>query len=288
MILNTSTKVTVFDAAVSHRTGHVFAGTSHGIFTWTRLGVPRGPCLQIVTRERERYDGCGSDVSAVAPDVDWHDDASGGQVVAAGLRNGGISLLDTRSRRWTPDGGGRMTSLVTDLHVLRRFPFHLVAAAADGSLARWDIRNPSAPVAVYAVGSEHNFLCQRRRCALDPSESFVVMDTGRWVPPANGWPNSGKSVASVSLWDVRTGQKMWLHESSTPLATNPVQRAHQEDVGCYSSVAVEHVDCPGDVPTLRVWAGGGDALRVFVPDPIMNACLHPSISSVGSPPLLYH
>jgi len=98
-------------------------------------------------------------VMAVATDVDWWNDAGhsgsnvGGdgacssagraEVLAAGLRNGGVSLIDTRQRRWMHDAGGRMSSLVSCLYAMRRHPGHLIAAAANGSLARFDIRNAS-------------------------------------------------------------------------------------------------------------------------------------------------
>jgi hypothetical protein len=103
--LKPSPETSVFDAAVSPLTGRVIAGTSRGVFAWTR-GDHRGggPSLPTGWRQ-ETYKGCGSDVTAVAADVYWWNDSSdiggGGscsssaaagraEVLAAGLRNGRV------------------------------------------------------------------------------------------------------------------------------------------------------------------------------------------------------
>ena len=137
-----SSSRTIFDAAASPRTGRIVAGTDAGVASFrpwidaSRTGRPEIFCR------------CDSSVTAVAADVSyWSDSAGAGggrgaaEVIAAGTRNGGISLVDTRdARRCVRDGGGRMTSLVCDLAAVRSHPGHVLAASADGGLARWDVR----------------------------------------------------------------------------------------------------------------------------------------------------
>ena len=158
-----SSSRTIFDAAASPRTGRIVAGTDAGVASFrpwidaSRTGRPEIFCR------------CDSSVTAVAADVSfWSDPAGAGggrgaaEVIAAGTRNGGISLVDTRdARRCVRDGGGRMTSLVCDLAAVRSHPGHLLAASADGGLARWDVRRASEPVTTYRAGSTTATFCGR-------------------------------------------------------------------------------------------------------------------------------
>ena len=119
-----------------------------------------------------------------------------------------MSLIDTRQRRWLHDAGGRMSSLVSDVVALRTHPGHLLAASADGGLARWDIRHAAVPVVTYAAGSASNVFCATRRCGVDARETCVAMDTGWHVAAARGRPGSGKDLERVTLWDARSGAEM--------------------------------------------------------------------------------
>ena len=201
---------TIFDAAASPRTGRIVAGTDAGVATfrpWTDTAGDGRP---------EMLCRCGSDVTAVAADVScWlvadATGAGGGrgaaEIIAAGTRNGGVALVDTRdARRCVRDGGGRMSSLVCDLAAVRSHPGHVLAASADGGLARWDVRRASEPVTTYRAGSKTATFCATRRFAVDESETVVVMDGARTTPGTRGVPGSARDVECVTMWDLRGGK----------------------------------------------------------------------------------
>lgn len=246
-----SSSRTIFDAAASPRTGRIVAGTDAGVASFrpwidaSRTGRPEIFCR------------CDSSVTAVAADVSYWSDAAGAgggrgaaEVIAAGTRNGGISLVDTRdARRCVRDGGGRMTSLVCDLAAVRSHPGHVLAASADGGLARWDVRRASEPVTTYRAGSTSATFCATRRFAVDESETVVVMDGARTTPGTRGVPGSARDVECVTLWDLRWGKELWRYE-------NVAREGRGETL---PAAAVETSPAP------RVWAGGRDTLRLFVP-----------------------
>ena len=178
-----------------------------------------------------------------------------------------------------------MSSLVCDLHPLRSHPGHIIAASADGGLARWDIRRvkPGCPLVLYAAGGRDNMFSSARRCAVDEKETFVGMDTGRHVAAARGCPGSGKDLERITLWDVRSGEEMWSYEKSVPARVGPGAGLLGRGGECFPAVAVE-VGCPaGEMPTLRVWASGHRTLRVFVPDQLVEGCHgYPSLSRLST------
>jgi hypothetical protein len=248
---------TIFDAAASPRTGRIVAGTDAGVATfrpWTDTAGDGRP---------EMLCRCGSDVTAVAADVACWWDADAGaegteseshrgaaEMIAAGTRNGGVALVDTRdARRCVRDGGGRMSSLVCDLAAVRSHPGHVLAASADGGLARWDVRRASEPVTTYRAGSTTATFCATRRFAVDESETVVVMDGARTTPGTRGVPGSARDVECVTMWDLRGGKELWRYENVT-----------REGKGETLSAAAAETS-----PAPRVWAGGRDTLRLFVP-----------------------
>ena len=177
-----------------------------------------------------------------------------------------------------------MSSLVCDLHPLRSHPGHIIAASADGGLARWDIRRvkPGCPLVTYAVGGSTNMFCATRRCGIDAyGETYVGMDTGQHVAAVRGRPGSGKDLERITLWDIRNGREMWSYEKSVVSAGAGAGGGPGPGGECFPAVAVE-VGCP-KMPTVRVWASGHRTLRVFVPDQLIEGCRgYPSFSRLST------
>jgi hypothetical protein len=258
-------RVGIFDASASMRTGRVAAAHERtsdraSVTTWNSDGTAR--CY---------YDIGSSNATAIASDVDFWSDTSGtdsasgaAETIALGLRNGAFQFIDTREHR-VHAGSRKMSSMVTDIAPLSTHPGHFVAASADGGLSRWDVRALSrGPVIAYHAAASASFN-PRRRIGMDPGETFVAMDVGRDVrDPQRPWIYGSEAVA---LWDVRSGAELWRHE-----------RVSGEDFDArveaetFTAVAVEASAARGGrgTPSIRVWAGGLDTLRMYVPEPCVD------------------
>ena len=105
------------------------------------------------------------------------------------------------------------------------------------------------PVTTYRAGSTTATFCATRRFAVDESETVVVMDGARTTPGTRGVPGSARDVECVTLWDLRGGKSCGGTKTSR----------EREGGGTLPAAAVETSPAP------RVWAGGRDTLRLFVP-----------------------
>ena len=81
-----------------------------------------------------------SDITAVAADVDWWSESSGTvgnrpETFMLGMRNGGMTLFDTRETRMVRQPFAKASSYVTHLHAMRTAPGHVVVSTADGGLS---------------------------------------------------------------------------------------------------------------------------------------------------------
>ena len=68
-----------------------------------------------------------SDITAVAADVDWWSESSGTvgnrpETFMLGMRNGGMTLFDTRETRMVRQPFAKASSYVTHLHAMRTSP----------------------------------------------------------------------------------------------------------------------------------------------------------------------
>jgi hypothetical protein len=258
-------RVGIFDASASMRTGRVAAAHERtsdraSVTTWNSDGTGRND-----------YDIGSTNAIAIASDVDFWSDTSGtdsasgaAETIALGLRNGAFQFIDTREHR-VHAGSRKMSSMVTDIAPLSTHPGHFVAASADGGLSRWDVRALSrGPVIAYHAAASASFN-PRRRIGMDPGETFVAMDVGRDVrDPQRPWIYGSEAVA---LWDVRSGAELWRHERVS--GEDFDARAEAET---FTAVAVEASAARGGrgTPSIRVWAGGLDTLRMYVPEPCVD------------------
>jgi hypothetical protein len=206
-------------------------------------------------------------------DTSGTDSASGAaETIALGLRSGAFRLVDTRERRdhvgAFPAGSramsstSSMASMVTDIAPLSTHPGHFIAASADGGLSRWDVRALSrGPVTAYREAGSSARFNPRRRIGMDPGETFVAMDVGRDAR------DRVHDVEAVALWDVRSGAELWRHERVSGIDFDARGEAET-----FTAVAVEASAARGGrgTPSIRVWAGGLDTLRMYVPEPCVD------------------
>jgi hypothetical protein len=267
----------MFDFAVSPHTGRVIAATNAGarvVFDETYFARGEPPPARLSVKGR-------SDITAVAADVDWWSESSGTvgnrpETFMLGMRNGGMTLFDTRETRMVRQPFAKASSYVTHLHAMRTAPGHVVVSTADGGLTRWDVRSLRTPVVTYREGSSGNIFDINRRCGMDARELFVGADCGRVEPPRPGHPRSGRDIEGVGLWDVRVGgPTVWRCAREVPRGSGSSFNAVHVDVGCVSDPRGWEYE---DGPSVRVYAAGGSTVRCFVPTVCLGEYGHASLA----------
>ena len=267
----------MFDFAVSPHTGRVIAATNAGarvVFDETYFARGEPPPARLSVKGR-------SDITAVAADVDWWSESSGTvgnrpETFMLGMRNGGMTLFDTRETRMVRQPFAKASSYVTHLHAMRTAPGHVVVSTADGGLSRWDVRSLRTPVVTYREGSSGNIFDINRRCGMDARELFVGADCGRVEPPRPGHPRSGRDIEGVGLWDVRVGgPTVWRCAREVPRGSGSSFNAVHVDVGCVSDPRGWEYE---DGPSVRVYAAGGSTVRCFVPTVCLGEYGHASLA----------
>lgn len=267
----------MFDFAVSPHTGRVIAATDTGarvVFDETYFSRGEPPPARLSVKGR-------SDITAVAADVDWWSESSGivgnrPETFMLGMRNGGMTLFDTRETRMVRQPFAKASSYVTHLHAMRTSPGHVVVSTADGGLSRWDVRSLRTPVVTYREGSSGNIFDINRRCGMDARELFVGADCGRVEPPRPGHPRSGRDIEGVGLWDVRVGgPPVWQYAREVPRGSGSSFNAVHVDVGCVSDPRGWEYQ---DGPSVRVYAAGGSTVRCFVPTVCLGEYGHASLA----------
>ena len=260
---------TFYDAAANAETGRVVtAGGEAGVVAFRPGGgAARGrqstlEGTSLVTRA-DCIMPCPSDVISVAPDA-LGEGASTHEVVAAGMRDGCITVVDSRSASHV-SRFGQMSTYVTFVTALKTHPWHLIAASAHGNLARFDLRNSSAPVMRYDVpGDVECVFDPRRKPGLDPTESFVAMGVSRRLETLALWDVSGRDQKGSRDEEIVSPLWEWSSNSNWPVMWS------QES---FCAVTVETAPAP------RVWAGGPSELWAFAPEPLLGN--NPSLTRTG-------